>query len=256
MLFDRFRLDGQVALITGATRGIGLGIAEALAAAGADVAIWGTNAEKNEAAAERLRNHGGNVFATVCDVADEDAVAAAMAATVEALGRLDSCFANAGTGAAPTPFEKTGLEEWRRVAAVNLDGVFLTLRAAAAAMIEAGGGGSLVATSSLTAIEGAPRSAAYAASKGALVSLVRTLAVELARKGIRANAIMPGWIDTDLTHAMLTDERFAGAVMPRVPARRWGTPEDIGVAAVYLASPASAYHSGDVLKIDGAYSIA
>ncbi len=250
-----FDLSGQAALVTGGNGGIGLGIAEALAAAGADVAIWGTKSEKNEAAAERLRGHGGKVFAAVCDVSDEAAVAAAMEATVAALGRLDSCFANAGTGSAPVPFEKTSLEEWRRVEAVNLDGVFLTLRAAAQAMIAAESGGSLVATSSLTAIEGAPRSAPYAAGKGGLISLVRTLAVELARKGIRANAIMPGWIDTDLTHEMLADERFAGAVMPRVPARRWGTPEDIGVAAVYLASPASSYHTGDVLKIDGAYSI-
>jgi NAD(P)-dependent dehydrogenase (short-subunit alcohol dehydrogenase family) len=250
-----FDLSGQAALVTGGNGGIGLGIAEALAQAGAAVAIWGTDADKTEAAAERLRAHGGEVFATTCDVADEDAVAAAMEATVAALGRLDSCFANAGTAAAPAPFERTELAEWRRVAAVNLDGVFLTLRAAAAAMIERGEGGSLVATSSLTAIEGAPRSAAYAAAKGALVSLVRTLAVELARKGIRANAIMPGWIDTDLTHAMLADERFADAVLPRVPARRWGTPEDLGAAAVYLASPGSSYHSGDVLRIDGAYSI-
>lgn len=250
-----FDLSGQAALVTGGNRGIGLGIAAALAAAGADVAIWGTSEEKNEAAAERLREHGTEVFAAACDVADEAAVDAAMDATVAALGRLDSCFANAGTGAAPVPFEKTGLDEWRRVQGVNLDGAFLTLRAAARAMIAAGTPGSLVVTSSLTAIEGAPRSAAYAAGKGAVVSLVRTLAVELARKGIRANAIMPGWIDTDLTHAMLADERFAGAVMPRVPSRRWGTPDDIGVAAVYLASPASSYHTGDVLKIDGAYSI-
>lgn len=251
-----FDLTGQAALVTGGNGGIGLGIALALAEAGADVAIWGTDADKNEAAAERLRGAGGGkAHAAVCDVSDEAAVAAAMAATVGALGGLHSCFANAGTPARPTPFEKTGLDDWRRVAAVNLDGAFLTLRAAAAAMIEAGTGGSLVATSSLTAIEGAPRSAAYAATKGALVSLVRTLAVELARKGIRANAIMPGWIDTDLTHDMLVDERFAGAVLPRVPARRWGLPADLGPAAVYLASPATSYHTGDVLRIDGAYSI-
>ncbi|MBS1676715.1 MAG: SDR family oxidoreductase [Actinobacteria bacterium] len=250
-----FDLSGQAALVTGGNGGIGLGIALALAEAGADVAIWGTDAGKNERAVEELRGAGGKVHAAVCDVADEAAVAAAMAETVAALGGLHSCFANAGTPARPTPFERTELDEWRRVEAVNLDGVFLTLRAAAAAMIEAGTPGSLVATSSLTAIEGAPRSAAYAATKGALVSLVRTLAVELARKGIRANAIMPGWIDTELTHSMLADERFAGAVMPRVPARRWGLPADLGPAAVYLASPATAYHTGDVLRIDGAYSI-
>jgi NAD(P)-dependent dehydrogenase (short-subunit alcohol dehydrogenase family) len=250
-----FDLSGHATLVTGGNGGIGLGIAAALAEAGADVAIWGTDAAKNEAAAAQLGEAGGKVHTVVCDVSDEAAVAAAMAETVGALGALDSCFANAGTPARPTPFEKTELDEWRRVEGVNLDGVFLTLRAAAAAMIEAGTAGSLVATSSLTAIEGAPRSAAYAATKGALISLVRTLAVELARKGIRANAIMPGWIDTDLTHAMLADERFVGAVMPRIPARRWGEPADLGPAAVYLASPATSYHTGDVLRIDGAYSI-
>jgi NAD(P)-dependent dehydrogenase (short-subunit alcohol dehydrogenase family) len=252
---ELFDLSGHAALVTGGNGGIGLGIAEALAGNGADVAIWGTNPDKNETAAARLAELGGKVSASVCDVSDEAAVAAAMEETVAALGRLDSCFANAGTAAAPAPFEKIALEEWRRVEAVNLDGVFLTLRAAAAQMIEQGEGGSLVATSSLTAIEGAPRSAHYAAAKGAIGPLIKTLAVELARKGIRANAIMPGWIDTDLTHGMLADERFSDAVMPRIPARRWGLPADIGPAAVYLASAASSYHTGDILKIDGAYSI-
>lgn len=252
---ELFNLEGQSALVTGGNGGIGLGIANALAGAGADVAIWGTSADKNERALTELGKHGTGVAAFVCDVSDESSVAEAMAGTVERIGRIDSCFANAGTGAAPTPFDKLSLEEWRRVSAVNLDGVFLTLRAAAAQMIEQGEGGSLVATSSLTAIEGAPRSSHYAASKGAIGPLIKTLAVELARKGIRANAIMPGWIDTDLTHQMFENESFSGAVMPRIPARRWGTPADIGPAAVYLASPASGYHTGDVLKIDGAYSI-
>jgi len=252
---DLFNLDAHGALVTGGNGGIGLGIARALAGAGANVVIWGTDAAKNDRAVEELSGLGTTIGAVVCDVADESSVAAAMEETAETLGSLDSCFANAGTGAAPTPFDKLSLDEWRRVNQVNLDGVFLTLRAAAARMIEQGTGGSLVATSSLTAIEGAPRSAAYAASKGAIGPLIKTLAVELARKGIRANAIMPGWIDTDLTHQMFEDERFSGAVLPRIPARRWGTPDDIGAAAVYLASPASSYHTGDVLKIDGAYSI-
>ncbi|MBN8866470.1 MAG: SDR family oxidoreductase [Solirubrobacterales bacterium] len=252
---ELFNLAGHGAVVTGGNGGIGLGVAKALAAAGADVVVWGTDEDKNEAAREELAAYGTDIGAVVCDVADEASVATAMETSVALLGRVDSCFANAGTGAAPTPFEKLSLDEWRRVQRVNLDGVFLTLRAAASRMIESGEGGSLVVTSSLTAIEGAPRSAAYAASKGALAPLVKTLAVELARKGIRANAIMPGWIDTDLTHEMFEDERFSGAVMPRIPTRRWGTPADIGAAAVYLASPASSYHTGDVLKIDGAYSI-
>jgi len=252
---ELFNLQAHGALVTGGNGGIGLGIARALAGAGANVVIWGTSQDKNERAVEELNGLGTTIGSVVCDVADEASVAAAMEETAAILGNVDSCFANAGTGAAPTPFQKLPLEEWRRVNQVNLDGVFLTLRAVAAHMIEKEVGGSLVATSSLTAIEGAPRSAAYAASKGAIGPLVKTLAVELARKGIRANAIMPGWIDTDLTHQMFEDERFSGAVLPRIPARRWGTPDDIGAAAVYLASPASSYHTGDVLKIDGAYSI-
>lgn len=255
MAGNPFDLTDHAALVTGGNGGIGLGIASALAAAGADVAIWGTNEEKNAAASERLAEHGHKVVAIRCDVSDEESVAAAMAQTVEALGGLDSCFANAGVGAMPSSFAKMTLDEWRRVQRVNLDGAFLTLRAAAAQMIEQGRGGSLVATTSLTAIEGAPRNEHYAASKGALVPLVRALAVELARYEIRANAIMPGWIETELTRAMFADEGFRNAVMPRIPARRWGTPEDLGAAAVYLASPGSAYHTGDVLKIDGAYSL-
>lgn len=255
MAANPFDLSGHAALVTGGNGGIGLGIANALAAAGADVAVWGTNEDKNASAQDELAAHGGKAVAIRCDVSDEDAVAEAMAATVEALGAIDSCFANAGTGAMPTSFQKLSLKEWRRVNGVNLDGAFLTLRAAAAQMIEQGRGGSLVATTSLTAIEGAPRNEHYAASKGALVPLVRALAVELARHDIRANAIMPGWIETGLTAAMFADDGFRNAIMPRIPARRWGTPADLGAAAVYLASPGSAYHTGDVLKIDGAYSL-
>jgi NAD(P)-dependent dehydrogenase (short-subunit alcohol dehydrogenase family) len=122
-------------------------------------------------------------------------------------------------------------------------------------LVERGGGGSLVATASLAAIEGAARNAHYGATKGALVAMTRALAVELARHGIRANAILPGWIETAMTAGNVADERFSGAVLPRIPARRWGQPADFGGIAVYLASDASAYHSGDCLVIDGGYSL-
>jgi NAD(P)-dependent dehydrogenase (short-subunit alcohol dehydrogenase family) len=255
MAANPFDLTGHRALVTGGNGGIGLGIAVGLAQAGADVMIWGTKEDKNEHALEELSTHGTRVEALVCDVGDEGAVTGAMAETIKRLGRLDSCFANAGTGAAPARFNELALDEWRRVVRVNLDGAFLTLRAAAGRMIEAETGGSLVATTSLTAIEGSPRTEHYAASKGALVPLVKSLAVELARYRIRANALMPGWIETDLTRTVFADERFSGAVLPRIPLRRWGQPADLAAAAVYLASAGSAYHTGDVLKIDGAYSL-
>ena len=249
------QLSGRVALVTGGNGGIGLGLADGLARAGADVAIWGTNAGKTQEAALQVAQHGTRVHAEVCDVADEASVETAFAATVAALGRVDACFANAGTGTAPTPFTDQTLADWRRVLSVNLEGVFLTFRAAVRHMIERGEGGSLVATSSLTAVEAAPRSQAYAASKAGVVALVQSLAVELARHRIRANALMPGWIHTDLTAPMATNEDASKRILSRVPARRWGAPEDLAGAAVYLASDAAAYHTGDVLVIDGGYRL-
>jgi NAD(P)-dependent dehydrogenase (short-subunit alcohol dehydrogenase family) len=252
-----FDLAGKVALVTGGNSGIGLGMAEALAAAGAAVAIWGTSEAKNAAARERLAARGGRVLALGCDVADEKAVEHAFAQTLAALGRVDACFVNAGIGGrreVPSFMEMTA-EEWRGVLAVNLDGAFYTLRAAARHMAGRPGGGSLVVTSSLAAISGRPRGQHYAAAKGGVISMMRGLAVELARHGVRANAILPGWIDTPMTERVLRWDRFVEKVLPRLPARRWGTPEDFGGIAVYLASDASAYHSGDTFVIDGGYSV-
>lgn len=255
MAYRPFDLTGKVALVTGGNSGIGLGMAQALAEAGADVAIWGTNAEKNAQAAATLAATGVRVHAALCDVGDEAAVDAAFAATLAALGRVDACFANAGTYGRKTKFTELDSAEWHRVTRVNLDGAFYTLRAAARHMVERGGGGSLVGTASLAAIEGAARNTHYAATKGAMVAVIRALAVELARHGIRANAVLPGWIETAMTAGSVADERFAAAVLPRIPARRWGAGADFGGIAVYLASDASAYHSGDCLVIDGGYAL-
>jgi NAD(P)-dependent dehydrogenase (short-subunit alcohol dehydrogenase family) len=122
-------------------------------------------------------------------------------------------------------------------------------------MVDRGGGGSLVATGSLSSVVGQPRGEHYAASKGAVVTLVKSLAVELARHGIRANVVLPGWFDTELSAPLLHWDRFVERVLPRVPMRRWGQPDDLGAVAVYLASPASGYHTGDALLIDGGYSL-
>ena len=252
-------LGGKVALVTGGNGGIGLGMAEGMAAAGADVVIWGSNPQKNSVAEEKLRAYGRRVLAQRCDVADEQQVDACFADAIKKMGRVDACFANAGVSQARALFHELTAQEWRRVLSVNLDGAFFTLRAAARHMVERATtgdkGGRLVGMASSAAIHGAARAQSYAASKGAMVSLIRALAVEMARYGVTANSILPGWIETDMTARGIGDEKFAGAVLPRIPVRRWGARQDFAGIAVYLASDASSYHTGDSFVIDGAYTI-
>jgi NAD(P)-dependent dehydrogenase (short-subunit alcohol dehydrogenase family) len=253
-----FDLSGKVALVTGGNGGIGLGMAEGLAAAGAKVVIWGRNPEKNEVASARLKAHGGHVLVQPVNVADEAAVVEGVRSAVEAMGRLDFVAANAGVGGGG-PFVDLTTESWRRVTAVNLDAVFWTFREAAKHMVERAGagdpGGSLLVTSSSSVIHGAPRAQAYAASKGGVVAMTRGLAVEFARHGVRANALIPGWIRSDMTAGLQDSEKFNKAVIGRVPMRRWGEPADFAGIAVYLASDASRFHTGDSFVIDGGYTI-
>jgi len=255
MAHPGFDLTGKVALVTGGNSGIGLGMAEGLAKAGADLCIWGTNKDKNAAALTRLERHGVRAVALQCDVGDEQDVDRAFAEALRALGRVDVCFANAGVPPLAPSFAEMTSEEWRRVLRVNLDGAFYTFRAAVRHMLERGGGGSLVATSSLSAMEGQARGQHYASTKGGVVSMVKAIAVEYARHGIRANAIVPGWIETGMTSPLFNVDRFRDKVLPRVPLRRWGTGSDFEGIAVYLASDTSAYHTGDVFIIDGGYAV-
>lgn len=252
-----FDLTGHNAIVTGGNGGIGLGMARALLAAGARVAIWGSNAEKTERARAELATACGDakrVLSFVCDVGDEAQVEAAFAASAAALGRIDSCFANAGVSSKGTLLTEMSLDEFRRIQRINVEGVFLTFRAAARHMAAHGQGGSLVATASTAAVEGAARNSHYGASKGAVTSFARALAVELARHHIRVNSILPGWIVTEMTERSVNNEKFAAAVLPRIPARRWGTPGDFGAIAVYLAGAASAYTTGEQFVIDGGYT--
>ena len=253
-----FDLGGHVAVVTGGNGGIGLGMAEALAAAGARLCIWGTNPDKNDQAADRLATLGGEVVVIRCDVGDEEAVEAAMAESIDAFGRVDSCFVNAGVGGQAPSFLEMSSSEWRRVMRVNLDGAFYTAKAATRHMVErhAAGdasGGSLVFTTSGSAYFGQQRGQHYGASKAGMISLMRAIAVEHARHGIRSNAVLPGWVESDLTAPAFGWQTFVDKVLPRVPMRRWGEPSEFGGLAVYLASPASSYHTGDVITVDGGY---
>ena len=248
-----FDLTGHVALVTGGNSGIGLGMADAMAAHGADVAIWGTNPAKNAAAAEQLRAHGGRVLDLVCDVGDHDAVIASTAATVEALGSIDSCFVNAGVGGQAPSFVGMTEDEWHRVLRVNLDGAFFTAQEAVKQMVAQGTGGSVVFTTSGSAYYGQQKGQHYGGSKAAIVAMMKGIAVEHARHAIRANAVLPGWIESDMTAPAFGWDKFVNNVMPRIPLRRWGTPADFGGLAVYLASAASSWHTGDVITIDGGY---
>jgi NAD(P)-dependent dehydrogenase (short-subunit alcohol dehydrogenase family) len=254
-----FDLSGRVAIITGGNGGIGLGIAQALASSGCNVSIWGRNAEKNKSAAATMIASPGQVDTRVCDVSNPTSVNDAMKATLDSFGRVDGCFANAGIGGGGRrAFIDRTEDEWRGMFATNLDGVFHVFQAAARHMTERSTAGDrfgrLVATSSLASLFGTARNEHYAATKAAINALCRALAVELARHGVTSNAILPGWIKSDMTARVLADEKFVGAVMPRIPVRRFGEPSDFGGIAVYLMSNASSYHTADCFVIDGGYT--
>jgi NAD(P)-dependent dehydrogenase (short-subunit alcohol dehydrogenase family) len=258
MIQNLFDLTGRVALITGGNGGIGLGMAEGLAAQGCEVAIWGTNAEKNAAALATLKAYGPRVSARVCNVADRSDVESAFAETLEEHGRIDGCFANAGVGGRADAFDAMTQDEWDRILGVNLNGVFYVYQCATRHMkARAANGdafGRLIGTASLAAISGQAKGEHYAATKGGLISMAKALAVEYARYGVTAHTILPGWIETAMTESTFAWDRFVENVMPRIPMRRWGTGEDFAGIAVYIMSDASRYHTAETFLIDGGYA--
>jgi len=254
-----FDLSGKVALVTGGNGGIGIGMAEGLAQHGATVVIWGTNETKNAAAEERLRRAGGIVRSAIVDVSDEAAVKTGTANIVAEFGRLDTAIANAGISIRRKDLFDISIEDFRRMEDINLHGVLFTLREAARHMIDrfknGDPGGSLVAVASTAAIHGAARNEHYGATKGAVVSMCRAMAVELARYKINVNTICPGWVRSEMTAGAQTWDKFNESVISRVPAGGWADGEDFAAVAVYLSSAGARFHTGDDLVIDGGYTI-
>jgi NAD(P)-dependent dehydrogenase (short-subunit alcohol dehydrogenase family) len=256
---DLFDLSGRVCVVTGGNGGIGLGIAKALGSAGSAVCIWGRNPEKNARATEIVGETGSPCTSIACDVGAPESVEAAMRQTLDRFGRVDGCFANAGIGGGGRqPFIERSETDFQNMMDVNAGGVFRAFRSVARHMVERAQNGDafgrLVATSSLASLFGTARNEHYAASKSAINSMVKALAVELARYGVTANAVLPGWIETEMTERLIENERFVTNVLPRVPLRRFGTPADFGGIAIYLMSKASGYHTGDCILIDGGYA--
>ncbi len=253
-----FDLTGRTAIITGGNGGLGLAMGRGLAKAGANVAIWARNEAKNAAAVAELRElTAGEVIACPCDVADEAAIAAAMEATLAALGRVDVCFANAGISGAGTPIPDLTVEGWDHTMHVNARGAALVYKHAARHMIARAGegdaGGKLIATSSGQSIMGVNRSSDYAASKAALNGLTRAAAFELARHRITANALLFGYYETDITAK--ADPRFGEWIAKRIPLRRPGDHAGLEGLAVFFASSHSDYITGQCLPVDGGLCI-
>jgi NAD(P)-dependent dehydrogenase (short-subunit alcohol dehydrogenase family) len=248
-----FNLDGHVALITGGNGGIGLAFARGLVKSGASVAIWGRNEEKNAAAIAELNQLGGDTQSFVCDVTDQSQVNDAFAATLEHYGKVDSCFANAG-GSGPTGFlHQLDNETWNKALDLNLNSVVNTFRPAIAHFLERKAPGKLIVTSSIAAQMGTGGHSSYSTTKAAVNGLVRALAVELGMNGITANALLPGYVESDLTAA--TSQAFKDASQRRACLGRVGKVEDMEGVAVFLASRHSDYMTGSEMVMDGGHTI-
>ena len=248
-----FDLKGRVALVTGGNGGIGLGMARGLAEAGAAIAIAGRNTAKSEAAAAELAKLGAKAIVVSGDVADEAQCRKLVEDTVARLGRLDILVNNAGINIRK-PAQDLSTAEWKEVVDTNLTSAFVCSQAAYPIMKQAGGG-KIVNIGSMLSIFGAGFAPAYGASKGGIVQLTKALASGWAKDNIQVNAVLPGWIDTDLTRGAREQIKGLNAmVLMRTPAGRWGIPADLAGIAVFLASRASDFVTGTAIPVDGGYA--
>jgi 2-deoxy-D-gluconate 3-dehydrogenase len=247
-----FDLSGRVAVVTGGNGGIGLGMAKGMAAAGAAIVVAGRDATKNSAAVKQLKEAGAEASAIPVDVLQEESCRALIDRTVKAHGRLDILVNNAGMSIRKQPEQYT-LAEWHTVLDSNLTSAFLCSHAAYPAMKERGG--KIINIGSMMSIFGAPFATAYAASKGGMVQMTKSMATAWAKDNIQVNAILPGWIDTALTRrAREQVQGLHDSVLKRTPAARWGMPDDFAGIAVFLAAPASDFVTGATIAVDGGYS--
>ena len=249
-----FSLQNRVAFVTGGNGGIGLGMAKGLAAAGAAVVIAGRNKQKAQSALAELDSIGGQAEFIELDALEEDSCRQAVQRAVERFGRLDILVNNAGTTVRKQPQDLTA-REWHLVMDTNLTSAFLCSQAAYPHMVRAGGG-KIINIGSMMSVFASSYATPYAASKGGIVQLARSMAVAWAKDNIQVNAILPGWIDTDLTRK--AREQVQGLnerVLARTPAQRWGVPDDFAGIAVFLAAPASNFITGAAIAVDGGYSV-
>ncbi len=250
-ILDLFRLDSKVALVTGAASGLGAAIAVALAQAGAQVAVHGNRRAATETA-EQITRDGGTAAAFQADLAHTAGPESLFSRAREHFGRIDILVNNAGT-IQRAAAEETLLTDWQTVLQVNLTSVFQLSQLAARDMIGRGQPGKIINIASLLSFQGGIRVPAYAASKGGVAQLTKALANEWAPKGIQVNAIAPGYFATSNTEALQADETRNRQILERIPAARWGQPQDLAGAALYLASPASNYVTGTVITVDGGW---
>jgi 2-deoxy-D-gluconate 3-dehydrogenase len=249
-----FDLTGKVAIVTGGNGGIGLGMARGLADAGATIVIVGRNQPKSAAATEEIKKTGGKAIAIEADVTDRNAVKDVIAGTVREFGRLDILINNAGINIRKPP-QDLAAEEWDSVISTNLTSAFLCSQAAHPAM-KAAGGGKIINIGSMLSIFGASFAPAYAASKGGIVQFTRSCACAWAADNIQVNAILPGWIDTELTQRARQEiDGLHDKVLARTPAARWGASGDFAGIAVFLSSAASDFVTGTAIPVDGGFSV-
>ena len=253
-MLPEFELAGSVALVTGGNSGIGRAIAIGLARAGADIAIAARNEEKTARVVKEIRDIGRRVIGARCDVTKRDHILATVQAVNDTFGKLNILVSGAGI-ATGGPAERLSEEVWNMVIDTNLKGSFLMAQAVYPLLV-ANGGGKIINIGSEYAIFGSPFSLPYSASKGGVVQLTKSLAVAWAKDNIQVNAIVPGWIKTDMTAGLRSNKAFHESIIQRTPARRWGEPEEIVGAAVFLASKASDFVTGQSIAVDGGYSIA
>ncbi len=248
-----FDLSGHVALITGGNGGLGLAMGKGLVKAGASVAIWGRNPAKNAEAVAALRALGGDAEAFVCEVTDAAQIKSAFEATLARFGKVDSCFANAGGSGPTSMLHQLADDKWLEFMDLNLNSVVMTYKAVIAHLLERRQGGKLIVTSSAAALLGTPLHAGYSTTKAAVVGLTRALAIELGRANIQVNAILPGYIETDMS--LDTSQAFRDACKRRSASGEVGKLEDMEGIAVFLAAPESRFMTGQTLVLDGGQTI-